>query len=934
MLIRYTLLALPALLFAGAPESAQAACVRDGLVVNCTDQDTNGYVSPNTSQLRLNIAPGATLFNSNNGELIGDCDELALPSVWLGDNSAVTNGGTIATSGVCGWGIALGDGGSVINRGAIVTQGKLGIGILAGDDLRVINAGSIVTHDNVAHGIYSGNRSVITTEIGSSIVTDAGGTNAIAVLDGAVIDNRGRLETISDASDGVNAGANATFRNSGVIAVSGSQSAGLRAMGGTIAIANSGQIWSLFTGQRNPQSHAVGIYADGAAVALSSSGVIAGTFAAAQIMSTGAVTLTNTGVMSTTGERRNDGTLATGGGVIVVTAAAGAAVTIANSGQITGLNGQAAFRAAGGNINFSNSGAIIGDVVFGAGEDTFALSSGGRLSGLLDGGGGADTLLLTGDGDFAAVTANMEALSKSGSGAWTVHGAHTFARQANVLDGMLRVAGDGAITTPALNIITSGVLTGAGAVAGAVSNSGTVAPGRGSGPATLTILGAYVQDSGGTLDLNVNNDGTNDRLSVGGTATLGGTLKLTFDQALRANRFSGTRSYRLIAAADRGLLLQGDFASIATNATFIDSRVTKSANGLDLTLTRLSYGAAAASRSQRAVGEVLDRLYAAPALAGVVNGLEAGTPAGAPTTLAALAPETVPALQSLGLFTLQSLRDGAVTSISDQNFSAWGQYLNRHGRASRADAAAFRYDLNGGAAGLDIRAGENLKIGALVAHSSGGADFDVPATAKLNGNFVGVNGSFGWDLLTATAGVIYGTSHPEQRRSQTLSGTTTSLSSRGSADLWSLYATLAARLDLGSVTVTPTASLARDTVSLSRFDEAAPLSTIVAASDAQSLRAGLGVRAALTAGGVRPYLGVEANKELLSGRRQAIAVLNGVPGSDFILSGAQPRGVALAMDGGLAVDLAPRLEVHAGARFTANDVFAGRSVTAGLTYRW
>jgi hypothetical protein len=62
--------------------------------------------------------------------------------------------------------------------------------------------------------------------------------------------------------------------------------------------------------------------------------------------------------------------------------------------------------------------------------------------------------------------------------------------------------------------------------------------------------------------------------------------------------------------------------------------------------------------------------------------------------------------------------------------------------------------------------------------------------------------------------------------------------------------------------------------------------------------------------------------------------LNGVPDSAFVISGAQPRGIAVALEGGLAADVAPGLSATAGARFTANDVFAGRTVTAGLSYRW
>jgi uncharacterized protein YhjY with autotransporter beta-barrel domain len=182
--------------------------------------------------------------------------------------------------------------------------------------------------------------------------------------------------------------------------------------------------------------------------------------------------------------------------------------------------------------------------------------------------------------------------------------------------------------------------------------------------------------------------------------------------------------------------------------------------------------------------------------------------------------------------------------------------------------------------------------------------------------------------------VIYGTAHPDQHRSQTLLGATTALSSRGSADLWSLYGTLAARFALGPVTLSPSATLSRDSVSLGKMDETVPLSTAVSASNASTLRAEAGVQAALSLGVVHPYLGLRASKELQSDRREATAALNGVAGSDFVISGAQPRGVAVAMDGGLGADLAPGLSAYAGARFTANDVFAGRTLTTGLTYRW
>ena len=500
---------------------------------------------------------------------------------------------------------------------------------------------------------------------------------------------------------------------------------------------------------------------------------------------------------------------------------------------------------------------------------------------------------------------------------------------------MLNIDRDGVVTTPFLNIITSGTLAGSGAVSGTVTNAGSLAPGLGaSAPAMLTIQGAYVQDAAGTLALKVSGAG-NDSLYIGGTATLNGTLAIAYDPAVAASHFTGARERRIIFAADRGLTVQGGFTRVISNAPFLDTRARISATGVDLIYNRVSYGAVAGNPNQRAAGEMLDRLAGAPALAGVVSALDAGTPDSAVGILAAFTPETVPALQNLGLFTLQSLRDAPPWTMGG-DYAAWGTFLNRHGSADRFDAAAYRYDLNGGVAGFSLRAGENLRLSALLAHSGANATFTDPGTATgtLAGNFAGLGASYGWKTLTASAGVIHGAAHPETHRMQALPGAATALSARGSANLWSVYGAVAATFDLGAIVLAPSATLARDSVSLSRFDEGAPLSAAVLPSDATSLRAALGLRAEAAVGDVRPYLGLQAAKELLSGRRAAAVQITGVPGSGFIVSGQRARGLAMTLEGGLSADIAPGLAARAGARFAANDVFAGRAVTAGLTYRW
>lgn len=932
-MFRYSLFALPAVLFAGAPHTAEAACLKDGNTVICTEQDTNGYVSPTSSGLSLTVNPGATLYNLNNGEFDGDCDELALPGVWLGEDNRVVNGGTIVTQGVCGGDIALGNRGTVINRGQLVAYDTLGFGILAGDGSTITNSGGISTRGQAGYGLYIGNRAAITTEAGGFILTEGGGANAVMLLDSGVIDNRGRIETVGTASDGIIAGAGATVRNTGTIITRAAQSSALRATGGAITITNSGQIGALFAGRSNAPSQSIGILANGDSIAATNAGIITGAFAAAQLTAAGSVSVVNSGTMTATGQQRNDGAMVAGGAVILANARAGDSITIANTGDITATNGQAAIRATGGNTGVSNSGTITGDILLGGGDDMLALSTGARVSGTFDGGGGLDTLLLTGSGDFSGPIANVEQLSKSGGGAWTLHKALTFSRQANVLDGVLRIDRDGALTTPAFNIIASGTLAGAGAIAGTVSNAGTLAPGVGaSGPTMLTILGAYIQDAAGTLALNVSGAGA-DSLYVGGTAALNGTLRITYDPATAASHFTGARERRIVFAADRGLTVQGDFARILSNAPFLETRVRSSAMGVDLVYSRISYGAAAANPNQRAAGAMLDRMVGTPALAGVVAALDSGTPATAPAILAALAPETVPALQNLGLFTLQLLRDARLIPGAEK-YLAWGTFLNRHGSADRPGAAAFHYDINGGSAGFSLKAGEGLRLQALLAHTSADASFTSPASGTLGGNFAGLGVSYEGEILTASGGVIYGTAHPETRRTQVMLGTTSNLSARGSADMWSVYGALSAPFELGAIALTPSFTLARESVSLSGFAETGALTATVLPSRTMSLRAETGLRAEAGLDGVRPYLGLRLAKELLSGQRKATVRITGVPGSDFSVSGQRTRGVALSLDGGIKAGLAPGVEAHAGVHFTANDVFAGRALSAGVTYRW
>ena len=84
--------------------------------------------------------------------------------------------------------------------------------------------------------------------------------------------------------------------------------------------------------------------------------------------------------------------------------------------------------------------------------------------------------------------------------------------------------------------VSGGTLSGHGTIAGSVVNTGgIVAPGGSIG--VFTVTGNYTQGPSGTLSSEITVGGASELLITGsGTASIGGTLALTFDAALIAPR--------------------------------------------------------------------------------------------------------------------------------------------------------------------------------------------------------------------------------------------------------------------------------------------------------------------------------------------------------------------------------------------------------------
>jgi hypothetical protein len=144
--------------------------------------------------------------------------------------------------------------------------------------------------------------------------------------------------------------------------------------------------------------------------------------------------------------------------------------------------------------------------------------------------------------------------------------------------GLTSIASGGVLQGSAT--LTGGILRGSGQVSGTVTNtSGTVEPG--SSPGTLTVTGNYSQGPGGTLRTEIagTTPGTQfDRLSVGGAATVNGTLAIAnapaFDPAV-------ADTFEVLSAGS----VSGTFSSLTGAHTASGKTYSATYNADDVTLT-------------------------------------------------------------------------------------------------------------------------------------------------------------------------------------------------------------------------------------------------------------------------------------------------------------------------------------------------------------
>ena len=914
------------------PRSAHADCQQSGNDVLCSGGiDQDGFVL-RTPNLNFRTVEGSLVVNVDTGLLNGSCP-LALPAVALGANATVLNQGTITASGVCGWALEVSDRSTVTNPGSLLSVGILGFGVVGDDHVTVTNTGQIRTVGTNASGVSLGNDAVV-TNTGGVIATAGLSAPAIDVLARGVITNTGTVSTQGDFSDGIRTANDSTVVNKTTILVSGQRTAGVRMLGGTLSLNNSGTISALTATPALPPD--AGVIMQGETVNATNSGNIIASSTGVSLSATDGITF------------NNSGTITAGSGpassAVLINVAGGKTATVSNAGGINGNNGSASIRVISGNVQLTNSGYLRGDVLFGSGNDTLDMLGGGTFVDVLDGGDGDDTLILGDYGAFLGTVRNVETLRVFTTKAWTI-GTAVFTKSATVVLGTLSV--NGALLTPQLDIGQAAALRGYGPIVGAVTNHGTIYPGAGqldainrgtilvgtaASPGTLSIVGSYTQFATGTLYLRLNYTAVNDQLAVTGPATLnGGTLHLQIAENINL-RGAADGNYTLLTATGG---ISGSFKNVETNSFFLKASLTQTATSLSAQVTHVPYASVALTRAQRQAASLFDRAQTAGQSTGLLDSVSSAEEAR--RILNQFAPEIYPAVQNTGLFSLTAVRDSlrGKTALAGESWHAWGAYILRGGDEP---TSAQSYDIQGGIAGMGKMLPDGTAIGVSVAHTTASDTFiNNPDRADFDATFAGLTAAHSWGDITLESGFLYGGGDIRVQRAFTLNGSSQTLSSTPSATLLSVYSDATMNRAMGQLNVTPRAGIAYDRMELGGVDERVSGSLKTADSSVQTLRSEIGLRATVMTARIRPYGGVTASWDLL-GEPRAIPVVFNVTNfgatTGFTLKGEHPKRFNLDVEGGINFAINGNFTGSVGGRIAANDRFAGHSIVARLLWLW
>lgn len=547
------------------------------------------------------------------------------------------------------------------------------------------------------------------------------------------------------------------------------------------------------------------------------------------------------------------------GGIAVV----GANATVVNAGTITGGK------------NWAASSGIANAIQFIGGVNSLELQARSSINGNVVAFSAADTLKLGGAADAsfdvsaigaAAQYRGFGGFQKTGLGAWTLTGTSTEAMPWTVQQGTLLLdsavslthstftinnAGtlqvNGSNTNSAIVLTSGGTLRGVGTVgATTVRAGGVIAPGNSIG--TLNVNGAYVQETGGIYQVEVDpTSSASDRIAVTGTATIQDGAVVNVTRTTAAPYVLGTR-YTVLTATD-GVTGTFDVTGDSALTAFYGLASATDATGSYLEVKQTKTIAdIATSGNQAAVAEGLDSTGPGSAAAAPV--LNQQTTEDARMALNQLSGEVYASVQSAMLDSSRVTRDAMNDRLTDTFACATTAPAGTDGSASSGDAAAGcsasasrpagwarfygnwghldgdgnanRLDtsLSGFFIGADMPVLNDWRMGVLAGYSHGRYDQrGSNASAKSDDYHLGLYGGKQWGALGFRSGLSYTWHDIKADRSLAVPGFSDRLDASYDAATAQAFGELGYRFDLGRSSVEPFLNIAYVNQRADGFDE-------------------------------------------------------------------------------------------------------------------
>lgn len=974
--------------------SGGASWETGGLVVGSAGGGNTLRATGNSTLTSDSASIGQSIGASNNTVAIDQSVWQSTGNILVGDQGAanqllISNGGrvendnaTVGETGSRNTVLVSGAGSVWSNRAVLVVGGS-------SDDnvVRAESGARIFSQSGIIGAASSAARNAVAVSGGSwqmaddLVVGQSGDGNSLAITGGGVVRNwqgiigqdgaqntvtvqNGQWLNQSELTVGANGSNNGlTIQSGGLVqSASGLVGSSAGANNNSVLVTGSGAIWT------NGGALVVGVGGTGNSLTVSAGGQVinqsstiggsaSGSGNSALVTGAGSLWLNNAALTVGGDGDANELTLSAGGQVRSASGVIGANGS-GNSAVVTGsgslwFNDGSLTVGAGGNNNELQvlNGSLVAAADLTIGETGL---TGNQVT--VDGG----TLAITNSSTIEVRSGTLNVLSGSvladtlvantGSSVVNLNGGTMRIESAQINNGSAFRIGDGT-RSAALYLGNAGSTFAGGLV---VANGGLLA-GTGSG---ITMTGDYTQEPGGTLELGVTDTTTYERLTVNGTATLGGVLRVVqnsdFEQA------SGD-AIELINATG-GRVNEYERANFI-NDTGLWADLIYGPGTVSLVWTNIEMQPFATTPNQQVIAQTIDDALPDRRLSGLLALIRTtldSDPARMPALFDAIAPDEYGALYRLPLAKFAAMGDqfrGRINSLrtgsrgfdasrlrvfdwgdgggtlhpngevtgdaagaADDPFSTnagnrWGIYIDGAGSFVRISdtpsAAGYNLTAGGFTIGLDRWLNNHFILGANFNYGSDSVNLEAGEiiTESLGASFYAVYLNDGWHL----EGMLGGnwTDYDTGRLSG--GGIAT-----GQTDGTSVTALLGGGYDwqMGRWSLGPEFALQYSTVDVSEFTEkgsVTPLTIETTTEDALSTRFGLHVNYRFTLRStamVLPFLSIAWRHEFGDESIPISARFANGAGDRFTVYDGELGADSVALAAGVSVQWGPRLNTY------------------------